>query len=560
MTLAHPEAVAGIDCGSARCELAEGAVAVRNVPAQATQLTLTARLAPRFFVRRGERLETSDSEAVTLLRCPLGLVSGPPMREVEDPHLLIRMDDRCRGKARLRWFIGTEPAQVVQEVDAAEGDYILLRASQLAGGSVTVTATRADTLAGVVGTVTSPTIPPPRPQSTIELLGHGPIGFIPTNREALWTVAGVANARLVPLDVPGAYTVRREKNRIFLRGERNSGGFVNLRFAYRRDDLPKGFEDTNLAILSEAIERPLREASIPVPFTATATRPEPLVEFQCADAHGITVALPAGKPASIPYSARETCRVLIYQQRLLPEDGQQEVVLEVEVTKADGGKRSEASMSEHLVLHPGGEMRAVYLKGITEEHDQITVRLSHVVDETRYLLGTRGKAAPPSAQWSASVEGGRARLYVSLSVPAGLYRINAAGRVAHPQLRRLGPHHLARPARQGRPPGPRDRRARRQLDSPAVQRQPRVSGDPRHPSRCRSTRARRPRAPPSACTCGERTNSAASTGTRQLAAAPARRPTGRCSSGPASPSATWARISEMGTLEGSQTQLVMETL
>lgn len=425
VTLAHPEAVAGIDCGSARCELADGAVVVRSVPAQSTQLTLTARLAPRFFARRGERLETSNSEVVTLLRCPLGLVSGPPMREAEDPHLLIRMDDRCRGTARLRWFVGTEPAQVVQEVDTAEGDYVLLRTGQLAGGSVTVTATRADTLTGVVGTVTSPTIPPPRPQSTIELLGHGPIGFIPTNREALWTVAGVANARLVPLDVAGAYFVRREKNRTFLRGERNSGGFVKLRFAYRRDDLPKGFEDTNLAILSEATERPLREASIPVPFTATSTRPEPLVEFQCADARGITVSLPVGAPASIPYSARETCRVLIHQERLLPEDGQQEVVLEVEVTKADGGKRSEASVSEHLVLHPGGEMRAVYLKGISAEHDQITVRLSHVVDETRYLLSTRGKAGPPSAQWSASVEGGRARLYVSLSVPAGLYRINA---------------------------------------------------------------------------------------------------------------------------------------
>jgi hypothetical protein len=423
--LVHPEAVAGIDCGSARCELAEGVVAVRSVPAQATQITLTARLAPRFFVRRGDRLETSYSESLTLLRCPLALVSGQPMREVEEPHLLIRMDDRCRGKARLRWFVGTEPAQVVQEVATAEGDYVLLRTGQLAGGSVTITATRADTLAGVVGTVTSPTMPPPRPQSTIELLGHGPIGFIPTNREALWTVAGVANARLVPIGVPGAYAVRREKDRTFLRGDRNSGGFVNLRFAYRRDDLPRGFEDTDLAILHEATERPLREASIPVPFTATTTRPEPLVEFQCADARGITVSLPPGRPASIPYSARETCRVVIHQERLLAEDGQQEVVLEIDVTKASGGRRAESSVSERLILHPGGETRAVYLKGITEEHDQITVRLSHVVDETRYLLSTRGKAAPPSAQWSASVEGGRARLYVSLSVPAGLYRINA---------------------------------------------------------------------------------------------------------------------------------------
>ena len=347
------------------------------------------------------------------------------MRDVDEPHLIVRFAEYCRSKARLRWFVGTEPAEVVREVDTGEGDYVLLRTGQLAGGSITITATRADTLAGVVGSVTSPTIPPPRPQSTIELLGYGPITFIPTNREALWSVTGVVgHARLLPIDVPGAYSVRRDKARNFLRGDRNSGGFVNLRYAYRRDDLPVGFQDVNLGILNEAVERPLREASIPVPFTATSTRREPLAEFQCADAKGLTVSLPPGKPANIPYSARDTCRVVIHQERLLPKDGQQEVVLEIEVRKPDGEKRSDASVNEHLVLRPGGETRVIYLKGITDEHDRITVRLAHVVDEGRYLPGPTGKPTPPSAQWGASVEGGRARLYVSLSVPAGLYRIN----------------------------------------------------------------------------------------------------------------------------------------
>jgi hypothetical protein len=116
--------------------------------------------------------------------------------------------------------------------------------------------------------------------------------------------------------------------------------------------------------------------------------------------------------------------VVIHQERLATEDGLQEVVLDIDVTKAAGGKRSDASLNERMVLRPGGPMRVVYLKGIVEQYDQIAVRLSHVVDETRYLLGTTGKQTPPSAQWSATVEGGRARLYVSLSVPAGLYRIN----------------------------------------------------------------------------------------------------------------------------------------
>jgi hypothetical protein len=100
------------------------------------------------------------------------------------------------------------------------------------------------------------------------------------------------------------------------------------------------------------------------------------------------------------------------------------VVLEIEVTKASGGKRSDASVNEHMVLRPGGEPMIVFLKGVTEQFDQIEVRLSHVVDETRYVLETSGKQEPPSAQWSATIEGGYVRLYVSLNVPAGLYRIN----------------------------------------------------------------------------------------------------------------------------------------
>ena len=422
--LAHPEAVASVDCGLTRCDLADGNVMVRNAPVQATQVNVSVRLAPRFHLARGEKLENAASASFALLRCPLALVSGPPMRDAEAPHILIRMADRCRSNARLRWFVGTEPVEVVREARAADEDFVLLRTGQLAGGSVTITAARSDSLAGVVGVVTSPTMPPPRPQSTIELPGHGPIAFIPNNREALWSVAGVPHARLLPLELPGVYSIRSRKDRTFLRGDRNSGGFVSLRYAYRRNDLPKDFEDVDLAILTEAVQRPLREASVPVPFTSSGSHSEPLAEFLCADTKGDTAAFVPGKPGRIPFSARETCRVIIHQERLSPEDGQQEVVLEIEVTKSSGGKRSDASVNERLVLRSGGEPRVYFLKGVTDQFDQVVVRLSHVVDETRYILGTTAKQAPPSAQWSATVEGGWARLYVSLTIPAGLYRIN----------------------------------------------------------------------------------------------------------------------------------------
>jgi hypothetical protein len=424
LPLEHPEAIASVDCGLARCELGEGGIIVRSVPAHATQLVVSARLSPRFAITRGDHIESSTTGTFALLRCPIAVVSGPPLRDADDPQILVKVAERCRSSARLRWSVGTEPAQVVRTLRTSDGDYVLLRTGQLAGGSVTISAARADSVAGVVGSVTTPTAPAPRPQSTLELPGHGPIHFIPTNRDALWSVGGVPHARFIPLDLPGAYSLRFHKGRTLLRGDRNSGGFVNLRYAYRRDDLPKGFEDVNLAVLSETVQRPLREASVPVLFDDASTNKAPIAEFLCADAGGINRVITPGKPARIPFSARETCRVLIHQERLSPEDGQQEIVLEIEVTKANGSKRSEASVNEHMVLRPGGGSRAFFLKGITEQFDQITVRLSHVVDENRYVLGASSKQAPPSVQWSATVEGGSVRLYVSLNVPAGLYRIN----------------------------------------------------------------------------------------------------------------------------------------
>ena len=422
--LAHPEAISNADCGLARCEFTEGNLAVRYVPSQLEKVNINVRLAPRFFLSHGDKLESSTSASFTILRCPLTVVSGLPMRDADDPHILIRMADRCRSSARLRWTVGSAPAEVVREVRGPDGTFVLLRSSQIAGGSVTITAMRADTLAGVVGSVTTPTMPPPRPQSEIELPKYGPISFIPTNREAQWSVAAVAHARLVPLALPGAYAVRRDNDRTFVRGTRNGGGFVSLRYGYRRDDLPKGFEDVDLAILTETVTRPLREASVPVAISDPTEKHPPLAQFLCADEQGDTVPLDPGKPGRIALASRDTCRVVIYQDRLKPEDGQQEIVLEIEVTKASGGKRSEGSVNERMVLRPGGEPRVFFLKGIGEQFDQFTERLSHVLDETRYVLAPTGKQSPPSTQWSATVEGGRVRLFVSLSIPAGLYRMN----------------------------------------------------------------------------------------------------------------------------------------
>jgi hypothetical protein len=422
--LLHPLAVASADCGGAHCELTDDGIVVRAISPVATQITISVRLGVRFSISRNGKSETTSSATFALLRCPVEVVSGPPMRNMDETEILVKMPDRCQSNAKLRWSLGADTVEAIREVREGETDYVLLRTGQVIGSRVTITASRADALGGVVAVTSTATQSAKRPQSTLDLPGFGPINFIPTNREAVWSLGGVPQLHAVPLDLPGVYTIREDHGRTYIRGDQNGGGFVSLRYAFRRDDLPKGFADANLAVQTESVQRPLREASVPVSFTTSSNRKEPLAEFLCADAKGNPVALVPGKPAQIPYSARETCHVVIHQERLRPEDGQQEVVLEVEVTSPSGGKRSDASINEHLVLRHDGQPRMFYLKGIVAQFDHVTVRLSHVVDETRYVLGPSAKQSPPSVQWSATVEGGRTRLYVSLSIPAGLYRIN----------------------------------------------------------------------------------------------------------------------------------------
>ena len=424
LPLVHPAAVAAADCGVARCEVGEGTVTVRSVPGLATQVTVQLRLVPRVFLQRGDKLDTALTATLPLVHCPLTVASGPPLRDADETQILVKMDPRCTRDARVRWTVGSEPAEVVRTTKVDDASYVLLRVGRIASGGVTITAIRADAEGGIIGSVSAKTAAPPRPHAAVELPGYGRLDFVPTNRTAVLAVSDPGErANLVPLPIEGVYSIQNDKGRYLIRGDDRAGGLVSLRFAYRLDGLPAEFAGTNLAVLTEQVQRPVREASIPAPFGPIADRPE-LIEFVCADARGNPRPIPPGTPVRIPFDARATCRVILHQERLRPEDGLQEVVLDIEVTRPGGAKRPEASVSERMVLRPGGETRTFYLKGVTEQFDHVVIRASHVVDETRYVLSPTARQSPPSLQWSATVEGGWVRLYATVAIPAGLYRMN----------------------------------------------------------------------------------------------------------------------------------------
>lgn len=424
IVLPHPEAVAAVDCGVARCELVDDGILVRTVPGMLSQLHVRLRLAPRVFLARGDALETTASALLQFLRCPVTIVSGAPLRDADETQVVVRVDDRCARDVRAyRWSANGDEAEVIQVVREDGAAFVLLRMGRLISDRVTLIATRSELDATVIATTSVATLAAPRPRASLELSGFGKVDFIPTNREAVLTVASPGEgARFVPLAVEGAYAVRTEGERVLIRGDALGSGFAQLRFGYRANELPVAFRSVDLAVVHERTQRALREASVPVSFSATGD--EPLIEFICSDREGNPKRIRPGEPARIPFESRDSCRVVIHRNRLRHEDGLQVVVLEVEVTSANGASRPEARVRERMVLQPGAEARTLWIKNVTEQFDRIVVRISHEVDESRYLLPTTTGTNLPVAQWAATVEGSRLRLYATATIPSGLYRLN----------------------------------------------------------------------------------------------------------------------------------------
>ena len=428
VALLHPEAVSSVDCGQARCELVDGAVVVRSFSATATSVNLRLRLRPRFFLAHGEALDSVLTTTLPLLHCPLAIVSGPPLRDTDDARVIVRMDARCGAEARLRWLAGGMPAEAIRSTSRDDTVFFLVRIGRVTAERFTLAVVRGDLDGTVVGVVESPTTPAPRPRVSLELPKHGPIDFIPTNRHAVLSVAGAGeHARFVPLAVAGAYTISAaaEHKGYLVRGETGVTGFVSLRLGYRPDHLPKEFSDTDLAIIDEHVQRALREANVPAPFATSVFGERPLVELVCAGAGGQPESLKPGVEHDLPFAQRSTCRVLIHRERIRPEDGEQEILIDVDVTQANGKSRGDAELHQRMILRPDGEMQVVPLKGGTQEFDHIVVRVSHVIDEVHYTISPLAREGLPSVQWSVTIKGGWARLYATVTIPAGLYRVTS---------------------------------------------------------------------------------------------------------------------------------------
>ena len=200
-----------------------------------------------------------------------------------------------------------------------------------------------------------------------------------------------------------------------MQGARGAGGFVALRFAWRVPTLPGALATTDLAVLSEPVQRPMHEASVLAPLSGA----HPIVELLCGSGGAEQRILP-GEAAHVPYEDRDACRVVLHRERLTPEAGAQHLQLDVEVTRVDGEARQDAHVFQPVVLRSGDQPRTVWIKGVRGPFDRLTGRVSPT--------GESGTDDPlhvePSVQYAVVFGTSHFRLYATGAIPTGLFRVS----------------------------------------------------------------------------------------------------------------------------------------
>ena len=424
LALTHPMAIASADCDGGRCDLQEREIRVRSLGVTARSLNLRLRLTPHVFVRSGDNFTQVINLPLDVTYCPVSLVSPIPLRDTDDMQVVVRVDARCAANDdSLRWTVNGNGVPVIASEVKDNFVYTLLGLGRISTEKLTLAAMRGTAEAAVIGQITTPTAPPPQLRVALHLQGYGEIDFIPTNRNVIVSATAVGlHGRIVTLPVEGAYEVKVQDGHTEVRGTAG-GGYVLMRFALRDESLPGHMDEADLAHFTAYVQRALHAVNIPAPMGDVGAK-APITEVLCTDESGHTVKVVPGVPLHIPLAQRDGCRLLIHPERIAPEDGEQRLDVDVEVTGLGGANRPDGHFTQRLVLSHGAEPRIIWLRGVKAQFDRINVRLTHVTEEAQYMRGGANTLAIPSAQWTIVTENTRWRFYATASIPIQLFRFS----------------------------------------------------------------------------------------------------------------------------------------
>lgn len=422
--LAHPDAVGGAECPGAQCEVTSAGIRVHGVPLTLKSLTVRVQLVPRVFFSHTTGAVESPSETFEIVRCPMTIASGPIVRNTDDALFLARLDPVCIvDPDALRWTLNDDSATPVRSLQTPEGTYVLLRAGRITDENVVLVASRSVDKSALAVTRTT-TWELPVVHTTLLLPSFGEIEFVPKNRDAIVLVTSLPQGRLVTRAVPGAYTVTAVAGETRIRGVPGSSGYTGLRLGYRPDRVPAAFADTDFATVTDPVQRPLREANVPMAVGASTLSKRPVVELVCGMGEGRTERIEPGQTRHVPYSERDSCRLVIHKDRIPEDAGEQLFEINVSVSDVSGADQGDARSSQRLLVRHEAEPEVLWIRGARHQFDRIKIDFSHVADESVYLVNKNRYSESPSGQWVVVTEDATFKFYATAAIPASLYRFS----------------------------------------------------------------------------------------------------------------------------------------
>lgn len=426
LPLIHAEAVASAACHPLDCEVQGDRLIVRGGTAPVNRVQVTLRMRPRVFVQERERSRTTVTATLAVLHCPMSIASGDPFRHNDGANVVVRLEGVCgRDVPRLVFRLNRRRLKVIETYHDEMGTLVLLHMGSISSPEVTITANREASGQVVVAVANGHTRSIPPLRAVLELPGYPNVDFIPTNRWARVHVAPPAeDVYAVAVPIHGVYEVRNQGRQSALRGDSYAAGLTGVRLGLRSTHLPEQLAAYHLALVDDPLLRSVHEANVPAPLVGE-TPEEALVELICGgNDDNPEIRLEMGRTHKLPFSMRDTCRVLFHRDRLHNKYGAQHIRFEMDVMRVDGGARGDAHVSEMITLSPGERPRRAYVHGVERPFDRLVVRVAHQADDTHYLGASQVRTGAPEAKWSIVFGTGRARLYATTAFPTGLYRLS----------------------------------------------------------------------------------------------------------------------------------------
>lgn len=421
IALAHPESIAFAECEDAVCDVDGGFLSVRDEHGRGDSIEVHLHLRPHYVLRVGATTDANPVVRLPVARCPITLVSGAPFRGVDDARIVLRVEGSCARDDSLAVEVAGEHRPIASRTRVDGKLFLLVSLGRIDSSAIDLELRRD---VGIGARLRSITRRVPTVRGRLEIEGLGPIDFLPTNRAARIFVPTLDEARaLVPSAVEGVYSVESDAGgRTLVRGIDGATGSVAMRFEIRDSTLPEPLRSESLGEVSEAVERAIRPANVPVSLATESGTP--FVELLCAAPEGSRSVSP-GEEVSLPFGARDTCRLVFHRERLDPSDGTQLVAVEVEVSRADGSRRSDSTVDTVVVLRPDAEPRTVYLGGIEEPFDRARVRVGIADADDHWAVALPDDVAAPELQWSLVMGTDRWRIYGTTSFPTALFRVSS---------------------------------------------------------------------------------------------------------------------------------------